>query len=42
MGLTLQDIVIVTMLGVKKIVEGPLLLKSLFVGLRTMSPSVTA
>ena len=40
--LTLQDIVIVTMLGRKNSVQGPLLLKFLFVGAKTMSPSVTA
>ena len=39
---TLQDIVIETMLGGKSSVQGPFLLKLLFVGLKTMSPSVTA
>ena len=38
----LQDIVIETMLGRKNSVQGPLLLKFLFVGLKTMSLSVTA
>ena len=38
---TLQDIVIETMLGRESSVYGPLLLKLLFVGLKTMSLSVT-
>ena len=33
----LQDIVIVTILGGKNSVQGPLLLKLVFVGLKTMS-----
>ena len=37
----LQDIVIETMLGGENSVQGPLLLKLLFVGFKTMSPSVT-
>ena len=40
--IVLQDIVIETMLGRKNSVQGPLLLKLLFVGLKTMSPFVTA
>ena len=40
--IVLQDIVIETMLGRKNRVQGPLLLKLLFVGLKTMSPFVTA
>ena len=40
--LSLQDIVIETMLGRKNSVQGPLMLNILFVGLKTMSPSVTA
>ena len=38
----LQNIVIETMLGRENSVQGPLFLKLLFVGLKTMSPSVTA
>ena len=40
--ITLQDIVIETMLGRKNSVQGPRLLKSLFIGFKTISPSVTA
>ena len=40
--ITLQDIAIETMLGRKHSVQDPLLLKLLFLGLKTMSPSVTA
>ena len=36
----LQDVVIERMLGGKNYVQGPLLLKLLFVGLKTMSPSI--
>ena len=36
----LQDIVIETILGGKNSVQGPLLLKLLFVDLKTMSPSI--
>ena len=39
-GVALQDIVIETILGGKNSVQGPLLLKLLFVGLKTMSPSI--
>ena len=39
---TLQELVIETMLSEKNSIQGPLLLKLLFVGLKTMSPSVTA
>ena len=36
----LQDIVFETILGEKNSVQGPPLLKLLFVGLKTMSPSI--
>ena len=38
--IVLQDIVIETMLGRKNSVQGPLLLKLLFVGLETISPLI--
>ena len=38
----LRDIVIETMLGRKNSLQGPLLLKLLFVGYKTLSLSVTA
>ena len=38
---SLEDIVVKRMLGGKNSVQGPLVLKLLFVGLKTMSPSVT-
>ena len=37
---SLQDIVIKTILGRKNRVQGPLLLKLLFVGLKTIPPSI--
>ena len=39
---SLQDIVIERVLGGENSLQGPLLLTLLFVGLKTMSPSVTA
>ena len=38
--ISLQDIAIETLLGRKNSVLGPLLFKSLFVGFKTMSPSI--
>ena len=38
--ISLQDTVLKTILGGRNSVQGPFLLKSLFVGLKTMSPSI--